>query len=532
MNAFVLYQNTAYRDGCQVFFTIFSPVFPPCIATPGGQSYNAYNRERTGGPGAERPEYAAFTKSGKGQAMAEDIKGFWKATAGKKVAFIGAGVSNRDLIPLFAKHGAAVTLCDKKDKTALGEQAGQYEKLGVAFSTGADYLQGLKGQDMIIRSPGFEYFTKELQDAKAAEAEVTSEMELFFRFCPCPIYAVTGSDGKTTTTTLVAKMLEAAGKTVHLGGNLGRALFPVVEQIEPTDVAVVELSSFQLISMSQSPAVALVTNVTPNHLDHHRDMQEYIDAKRNILLHQNGEGVAMLNQENDVTRGMAADVKGCLRWFSGLGPVPYGAFVREDGILCLATETGEVVPVVHRQEVKLRGAHNLHNLAAAMAMVMDAAEPKHMAEVARTFAGVEHRIEPVRTLHGVEWYNDSIATSPTRCIAGLLAFGQPIVLIAGGYDKGLSYAPLVPYLKENVKLLILMGATGPKIEAALREDAGYTGQNPPILHADSMEQAVQLAKENAAEGDIVSLSPASASFDLYPNFEKRGEHFKNIVNAL
>ena len=464
--------------------------------------------------------------------MDANIEAFYAQLKGKKVAFIGAGVSHKECIALFCEKGAEVTLCDKKpDLAAFGEYGEVLRRLGVRLSLGENYLDGLAGQDMILRTPGFEYYTPALQEAKAAGSCVTSEMELFFELCPCPIVAVTGSDGKTTTTTLIAEMLRAAGRTVHLGGNLGRALLPIVHTVAPGDIAVVELSSFQLISMRRSPDIAVVTNVTPNHLDHHKDMQEYIDAKRNILLYQKPGAKAVLGYENDVTRAMAADVKGTYKWFTRFSEVDNGGFLREDGMLCMA-ENGAVTPIVHKSEVALRGEHNLENLLAAMSAVWGLVPVEQMAQVARTFKGVEHRIEPVRTLDGVQWFNDSIATSPTRVIAGLRAFSQKLIIIAGGSDKGVSFAPLAPELIAHVKVLILTGATAGKIEAAVRADAGFAGSGLVILHAQDMAEAVRLAREAAKPGDIVSLSPACASFDCYPNFEARGRHYKELVNAL
>ena len=464
--------------------------------------------------------------------MDANIEAFYAQLKGKKVAFIGAGVSHKECIALFCEKGAEVTLCDKKpDLAAFGEYGEVLRRLGVRLSLGENYLDGLAGQDMILRTPGFEYYTPALQEAKAAGSCVTSEMELFFELCPCPIVAVTGSDGKTTTTTLIAEMLRAAGRTVHLGGNLGRALLPIVHTVAPGDIAVVELSSFQLISMRRSPDIAVVTNVTPNHLDHHKDMQEYIDAKRNILLYQKPGAKAVLGYENDVTRAMAADVKGTYKWFTRLSVVDNGGFLRGDGMLCMA-ENGAVTPIVHKSEVALRGEHNLENLLAAMSAVWGLVPVEQMAQVARTFKGVEHRIEPVRTLDGVQWFNDSIATSPTRVIAGLRAFSQKLIIIAGGSDKGVSFAPLAPELIAHVKVLILTGATAGKIEAAVRADAGFAGSGLVILHAQDMAEAVRLAREAAKPGDIVSLSPACASFDCYPNFEARGRHYKELVNAL
>ena len=452
---------------------------------------------------------------------------------GKKVAFIGAGVSHKRCIEQFVELGAQVTLCDqKKSLEDFGAYADTLRRLHVRLSLGEHYTDGCAGQDIIMRTPGYEYYKPELQAALQAGTKVTSEVELFFELCPCEIVAVTGSDGKTTTTTLISKMFEAAGRKVFLGGNIGAALLPQLADVTPEAVAVVELSSFQLISMRVSPKVAVVTNVTPNHLDHHKDMQEYIDAKRNILLWQVPPCRAVLGFENDISRGMQKDCKGEQVWFTRLHETDKGAFLREsDDTLCYA-ENGVVTPILPRAEVKLRGLHNVENLLAAIAAVWGRVPVEAMRQVGSTFTGVEHRIEPVRTLDGVTYYNDSIASSPTRTIAGLRSFNQKIILIAGGYDKKIPYEPLAPEILAHVKTLVLMGATGPRIEAAVRECAGFDESALTILHADSMQHAVELARSAAQPGDVVSLSPASASFDLYPNFEVRGRDYKNIVNNL
>ena len=460
------------------------------------------------------------------QQLAELVKG-------KKVAFIGAGVSHKTLIEEFVSLGAQVTLCDKKNSVEdFGDYADTIRRLGIDLSLGEHYMDGFKGQDIILRTPGFEYYQKPLQDAIAAGTMVTSEVELFFDYCPCEIVGVTGSDGKTTTTTLISKFYEAAGRKVHLGGNIGAALLPMLPDVAPEDVAVVELSSFQLISMHKSPKIAVVTNVTPNHLDHHKDMQEYIDAKRNILLHQVPPCREVLGFENDITRGMVPDCKGKQVWFTRLHETDNGAFLREsDDTLCYA-ENGVVTPILPRKEIQLRGLHNVENLLAACAAVWGRVPIEAMRQVGSTFTGVEHRIEPVRTLDGVTYYNDSIGTSPTRTIAGLRSFDQKVILIAGGYDKHIPYEPLAPEVLAHVKTLVLMGATGPRIEKAVRECDGFAGSGLTILHADRMQHAVELARGAAKPGDVVSLSPASASFDLYPNFEVRGRDYKNIVNNL
>lgn len=456
---------------------------------------------------------------------------FFRWVKGKKIAFIGVGVTNTDCIRLFAKKGAEVSVLDRKSREQLGALADEFEQSGIRLVLGDGYLDGLTGYDAVFRAPGMYFHHPALEKARQEGAVITSEMELFFRLCPCKTYAVTGSDGKTTTTTLIAEMLKASGKKVYKGGNIGRALLPVVEEVSSDDAAVVELSSFQLISMRQSPDVAVITNVAPNHLDVHRDMQEYIDSKKNLILHQDGFSRTVLNRDNAITRDMTGLVRGELLTFSRQEAPRFGAYLRQDGMLCMRCHGAET-EILPMEQIQLPGLHNVENFLAAYSAVWGDVPVEIMARTAREFGGVEHRMELVRELGGVKWYNDSIGTSPTRTIAGLKAFGQKIILIAGGYDKKIPYEPLAPYLCEKVSHLILMGATGPKIQQALEACPDYDGQHPALHWAESMEQAVQTADGLAGIGDIVALSPASASFDLYPNFEKRGDHFKRLVAAL
>ena len=451
---------------------------------------------------------------------------------GKKVAFIGAGVSHKALIRIFADLGAQVTLCDKKPTLeAFGDYAEELERCHVQLSLGENYMDGFAGQDIIMRTPGFEYYQKPLQDALAAGAMVTSEVELFFKFCPCPIVAVTGSDGKTTTTTLISEILKHAGRRVHLGGNIGAALLPMLPDVTPDDIAVVELSSFQLISMRQSPQVAVVTNVTPNHLDHHKDMQEYVDAKRNILLYQNPPCRAVLGFENAISNSMKADCKGEQVWFTRLHETDNGAFLRDDGMLCMA-EKGTVTPFMHKDEIKLRGLHNIENLLAAAAAVWGMVTPADIRAVGSTFTGVEHRIELVREKDGVRYYNDSIASSPSRTISGLRSFSQPVILIAGGYDKHIPYEVLGPVICDHVKKLFLTGATADKIYQAVIGAEHYREGCPEIHLVDDFADTVRQAAASAQPGDVVLMSPASASFDRFKNFEVRGNYFRKLVEEL
>ena len=456
---------------------------------------------------------------------------FFKSIQGKRVAFVGIGVSNTDSILMFLKKGIDVTACDKASRENLGEVAERLEKAGAKLCLGDSYLDDICTYDIVVRTPGIMYHIPEFQSAKQAGVAVTSEMELFFELCPCKIFAVTGSDGKTTTTTLISKFLSAQGYTVHLGGNIGRALLPIIDEIKPDDFAVVELSSFQLMSMRQSPDVAVITNVTPNHLDKHIDMDDYIDAKKNLLLHQNAFSRSVLNLDNETARDMKALVRGKMFNFSRREELKDGAFINSDNEIFMAVNS-EKVRVMNRQDIKLVGDHNVENYLAAICAVWGYVDIATMVKVAREFGGVEHRMELVRERNGVKWYNDSIGTSPTRTIAGLKSYTHKVILIAGGYDKKIPYEPLAPYIIENVKALILMGATAPKILEAVEKCEGFDAAALPIYRADSMEHAVQIADEIAKQGDIVDFSPASASFDLYKNFEQRGIHFKNIVNSL
>ena len=463
--------------------------------------------------------------------MNERLNSFYRELKDKKVSFIGLGRSHRELLGMFAAKGAQVSLRDKRTREQIGEEADRLEAMGIRLLLGENYLEGLCSEDLLLRTPGMYYFHPALQQARQAGVAVTSEMELFFDLCPCKIYAVTGSDGKTTTTSVIAELLKKQGYRVFLGGNIGFPLLPRIEQIEPQNRAVVELSSFQLISMRRSPDVAVVTNVTPNHLDVHKDMQEYIDAKQNILLHQGGISRTVLNADNPITASFLPLVRGTAAFFSRKTVPSLGAYLGEDGMLYCNDRSG-TTPVLPMEQIRIPGIHNVENYLAAISAVWGEVDCENIVQVAQQFAGVEHRIEFVRELDGVKWYNDSIASSPTRTIAGLNSFHQKLILIAGGYDKKIPFEPLAPKIIEKVKTLILMGVTAPKIEAAVTACEGFDPQQLRILHAKDMQQAVELARQCAQPGDIVSLSPACASFDLYPDFEARGRHFKELVHQL
>ena len=455
---------------------------------------------------------------------------FFNSIKGKKVCFVGIGTSNLPLIELFAKKGAVVSACDKQSYEALGENAVRAQAAGAKLILGENYLENID-TDILFRSPGTPFHRPELENLRKKGVVVTSEMEVFFDLCPCRIIAVTGSDGKTTTTTIISELLKAAGKKVHLGGNIGTPLLPIIEQIKEDDVAVVELSSFQLISMRTSPDIAVVTNLAPNHLDIHKDMDEYVDAKRNIVLHQNAFSKAVLNLDNEIADSFSADVRGQLAKFSRRKPVINGAYL--DGSTIIYNDHGELTKIMYYHDIKIPGMHNVENYLAAISAVWGMVDVPTIVEVAKNFGGVEHRAEFVRELDGVKYYNDSIASSPTRTAMGTLSlYEEKIIIIAGGYDKHIPYEPLGPVICDKVKVLILMGDTAPKIEEAVRNSENYSEGNPIIINVKNMEEAVAAARRNAVKGDIVSLSPASASFGLYKNFAQRGNHFKDIVNSL
>jgi len=458
-----------------------------------------------------------------------DCKQFFEQIKGKKIAMCGIGVSNTPLIMNFLKKGAKVYACDKRSRDLLGEVANEIEKAGAELRLGEGYLDNLE-VDIIFRTPGMNWNLPELDSARKKGIAVTSEMEVFFDLCPATIFAVTGSDGKTTTTTLIAKMLEAEGKRVFVGGNIGKPLLPEIENITAEDYVVVELSSFQLISMRKSPDVAVVTNVAPNHLDVHKDMDEYVQAKKNIIMHQNAFSRTVLNRDNDITESFRQDVRGQSLGFSMLRQLNNGAWLDDEGYLHMAYRNMDV-PIMHRKEIAIIGDHNVANYLTAITAVWGYVGIDSIRKVASQFDGVEHRNEFVREVNGVKYYNDSIATSPTRTIAGLKAFDCKIHLIAGGYDKHIPFEPMVPYIIEKVKKLYLCGDTADKIEAAVRADKGYDGC-PEIIRVKDIKEATLKAYETATQGDIVSLSPACASFDCFPNFAARGNYFKELVNNL
>ncbi len=447
---------------------------------------------------------------------------YFQSLRGRKIAVLGLGVSNRPLVRLLLEFGCDVTGCDRTPREKLDAEVLELEAAGCKLRVGDGYLEGVEA-DVLFRTPGMHPGNPAIQALRDKGAEVTSEMEVFFAVCPCQRIAVTGSDGKTTTTTLISEMLKAEGKTVWLGGNIGTPLLPLVRRMKPEDFAVVELSSFQLMDMTRSPQIAVVTNLAPNHLDVHKDMEEYVDAKKNIFRYQTAADRLILNADNAITAG-----------FRGNGDT--GFFSRREKTNRVWEENGVIFrrgeKVLESKDILIPGTHNIENYMAAIAALEGLVSDETIRSVARNFGGVEHRIELVRIKDGVRFYNDSIASSPSRTIAGLRSFREKVILIAGGYDKHIPYDVLGPEICAHVKKLFLGGATGPLIQKAVESCPEYQANSLEIVDCGSFEAAVRAAAAAAEPGDVVLMSPASAAFDQFKNFMVRGEFYKKLVKEL
>lgn len=474
--------------------------------------------------------------------MNEKAKQYFDSLKGKKVAFVGMGVANVPCAEFLAKQGITVYACDKRDREYIGKDiCERLDALGVNFSLGDDYLSVLPDMDLVFRSHGILPFQNPwIGECIERGQKVTTEMEVFFKLCPSKIFAVTGSNGKTTTTTLITNMLREQGYKVYLGGNIGKALMPELETITENDIAVVELSSFQLLTMGNmkdTPDVAVVTNIECTHQDHHISLDEYVDAKRNVLIYQNSDCRTVLNADCDYSIGnrvyhdMRYDVRGKLSEFSILHPVERGAYMNENGEIIYKDGDAETY-VMNKDDIRIPGSHNIENYCAAISAVWGYVDKENMLKVARNFAGVEHRIEFVREFDGVKYYNDSIATSPSRVISGLRAFGRKIIVIMGGSDKGNDMSEMVPDIFKYVKILVLNGATADKIYDTVVNYDGYKESGLEIVKTDNLENALKEAKARAQKGDIVSLCPACPAFDQFKTFEYRGRKFKELVNGF
>ena len=449
----------------------------------------------------------------------------------RKVGIIGLGVSNLPLLDYMFEQKARVTVFDEREREKINKEAlEKINKYGFELILGKDCLKYLKNFDIIFRSPSCLPTKVELIEEENRGTIITSEIEMLIKMCPCKIIGVTGSDGKTTTTSLINAILKKSGYKTFLGGNIGTPLFTKLPEIKPEDVVILELSSFQLMGMEISPDISVITNITPNHLNIHKDYNEYIEAKKNIFKYQTDQGITVLNYDNEITRNCAKEVPGKAVFFSGKEKLDNG-FIVDNGII-KECEDKVRKHILNTNEVILRGEHNYENIATAIAATSTLVNIEDIIDAIKEFKPVEHRLELVREIDGVKWYNDSVSSSPTRTIAGLYSFNEDIVLIAGGYDKNLDYTPIAKPIIEKVKTLILLGQTSGKIFDAVKKELEVENKSLDIYMCDSLEETVNLAKKYAKKGEIILFSPASASFDMFKNFADRGEKFKELVKAI
>ncbi len=454
---------------------------------------------------------------------------------GRKVAIIGLGISNIPLIDYLHDYKSNVTIFDGREIDDIEKcTLDKIVNYGMKFYFGKNYLENLVGFDIIFRSPSCLPTTPELMDEAERGAIITTEVEMVIELAPCLVIGVTGSDGKTTTTTLIHEILKEDGYTCYLGGNIGIPLFTKIKDMLPEDIIVLELSSFQLMNMKISPKISVITNITPNHLNVHSDMEEYIDAKKNIFKHQDETGLLILNYDNEITKKCFEEAPGKAIYFSSKNKIPDGyIYDSEDGKIKIC-ENELRKHVFDTRNMKLRGVHNFENACSAIIATKDLVKKETIDKVLSEFKGVEHRLELIKeTKNRIKWYNDSVSSSPTRTMAGLNAFAlKNIILIAGGYDKNLDYTVLGKPIVDNCKALILLGQTSNKIEKAVKQELKKTKKDLEIYKCKSLYQTVQTANQLAKNGDIVLFSPASASFDMFKNFAERGEIFKQYVKEI
>ena len=461
----------------------------------------------------------------------EKLKEFNEYIRFRKVAVIGLGVSNLPLLDYLYEMKAQVTIFDERTIDEISKDIiNKITAYGFEFSFGKNCLEKLKGFNIIFRSPSCLPTRPELQEEANRGAIVTTEVEMLMEMCPCKIIGVTGSDGKTTTTSMINAILQKAGYNTFLGGNIGTPLFTKLPEIKPDDIVVLELSSFQLMNMKISPDIAVITNITPNHLNIHKDYEEYIEAKKNIFKYQNENGILILNYDNDITRECKKEAKGKVVFFSSLNKLDNGFIVNEE--IIKECEDRVRKSILNTNEIILRGNHNFQNIATALAATKTLVDTDIAVEAIKEFKPVEHRIEFVKEIEGVKWYNDSASSSPTRTLSGINAFKENIILIAGGYDKNLDYKPLAIPILEKVSTLILIGDTAEKIFDVVKEESEKQNKSINIYMCDSLEQTIELAVKSSKKGDVVLFSPASASFDMFKNFADRGQKFKNLVNNI
>lgn len=461
----------------------------------------------------------------------EKLEEFKTYIYNRKVAIIGLGVSNIPLLKFLYDLGAIITVFDNRTVDKMPEEILHIlSTCNIDKAFGPGNLNNLSGFEIIFRSPSCLPTTKELVEEEKRGAIITTEVEMLMKLCPGKIIGITGSDGKTTTTSLIYEILKQKGYNCFLGGNIGTPLFTKIDEMKPDDIIVLELSSFQLMGMAVSPDIAVITNITPNHLNIHSSYDEYIDAKKNIYKYQDENGILILNFDNEITRQCGLDAKGKVEFFSGRNKLDNG-FIVDEGVIKLCQDKIRR-HILNTRAAMLKGEHNYENICAALLATETLVDIESAVETVKNFQGVPHRLELIRRVNGVRWYNDSIGTTPVRTIAGLNAFQEEIILIAGGYDKNLDYTPIGRPILNKTKGVIVLGQTADKIIDAIEKESKIRNKTVDIYKCKTLEQCIEVAKEIAKPGQIVLFSPASASFDMFKNFEERGEKFKELVNKL
>lgn len=459
----------------------------------------------------------------------EKLYEFQNFLKNKRVAVIGLGVSNLPLLDYLLQFTNKLVVFDKKEISQIDSKIMDIlSKKEIEYELGKDYLQKLKNFDIIFRSPSCRPDVPEILEEIKRGAILTSEIEMLLKLCPGKTIGITGSDGKTTTTSLIYEILKEKGYNCYLGGNIGTPIFTKISEMKPEDIIVLELSSFQLMDIDVSPNIAVITNITPNHLDIHKSYEEYIEAKKNIFKYQKENDILILNYDNEITKNMEEQAKGKVLFFSKETKLSDGILL--DGDIIKQAENKIRRHLIKVKDIILRGKHNYENVCTAIAATQSLVDIETAIKAIKKFKGVEHRIEFVREINGVKWYNDSIGSSPTRTIAGLNSFNEHIVLIAGGYDKNLDYEPLAKPIIEKVTNLILLGQTADKIYKEV--DKIRENKNINIYKCDNLLEAVEIAKSVSKPNEVVLFSPASASFDMFKNFMERGNKFKEIVNHI
>lgn len=451
----------------------------------------------------------------------------------KKIAIIGAGVSNLPLIKILNEEQCDITVFDKKELTSMEEETAKYIRDNeIKNSLGDNYLENLEGFEVIFRSPSMLPTNSYLEKEKNRGAIITTEIEQVIKMAPCPIIGVTGSKGKTTTTTIIYNILVGLGKSTYLGGNIGTPLFSKLNEMKENDIVVLELSSFQLMNMMVSPHISVITNISPDHLDVHGSYQEYIDAKKYIFKHHTDKDIVVLNLDDKIVNKFAEEVKGEIRYFKN--KTKDKSILRDNYVLRDKFIEYNDEAVIDTSKLLLRGDHNYLNICAALNAVKDYinVSNEELEKIIMNIKGVHHRLEFVRDINGVKWYNDSASTTPDKSLAGINAFEEDIVLIAGGYDKNISYEPLAKPILDKVSKLILFGDTRDKIYNEVMKESKKTGKNIPIYLLDSLEEVISVANEVSVSGEVVLFSPASASFDMFKNAYQRGDLFKSFVEKI